>query len=153
MLYKIEQLVSSERNVIPKINVRARRVLKHWVSLRTVESFVVVAFLSLAFFSVGYAADKRMHYWSGYQHVLSSANDTPEKVKASEARLLRLIKKSDAAGRKVAPGLLAEYGYFFYERGEFTTAIYWFEREIGQWPESAVLMKKMIKRAREGTKS
>ena len=116
-------------------------------------SFAIAALAMQTLCGVVYAADKRMYYWSGYQHAISSANDTPEKVKSSEAALLRLIKKSDEAGRRVAPGVLAEYGYFFFERGQFDTAIYWFEREIGEWPESAVLMKKMIERARQGSTS
>ncbi|MDH3760013.1 MAG: DUF4810 domain-containing protein [Gammaproteobacteria bacterium] len=116
-------------------------------------SFAITAMAIQALFGVVYAADKRMYYWSGHQRVITSANNTPGKIKSSEAALLKLIKKTDEAGRRVAPGLLAEYGYFFFERGEFDTAIYWFEREIGEWPESAVLMKKMIERAREGLNS
>lgn len=126
---------------------------KSRVKFAATVSFAITALAMQALFGVVYAAEKRMYYWSGYQHAISSTNNTPEKVNSSEAALRSLIKKSDEAGRRIAPGLLAEYGYFFFERGEFDTAVYWFEREIGEWPESSVLMKKMIERAREGSTS
>lgn len=126
---------------------------KSHLRIATIASFIIVTLAIQTFFSVSHAAKKNMYYWSGYQQAISSANDTAERVKTSEASLLGLIEKSDAAGRKIAPGVLGEYGYFFFERGEFDTAIYWFEREIGAWPESAVLMKKMIARARAGSAS
>lgn len=126
---------------------------KSRIKFAAIVSLATAVLAMQAFSAAVYAADKRMYYWSGYHNAIASANDTAEKVKSSEAALRRLIKKSDEAGRRIAPGLLAEYGYFFFERGEFDTAIYWFEREIGEWPESAVLMKKMIRRAREGSAS
>ena len=126
---------------------------KSHLKFTAIVSFLIATLAIQTLLSVSHAAAKNMYYWSGYQKAISSTNDTPERVKASEASLLGLIKKSDAAGRKIAPGVLAEYGYFFLEHGEFDTAIYWFEREIGEWPDSAVLMKKMIARARAGSKS
>ena len=51
------------------------------------------------------------------------------------------------------PGLLAEYGYVLYKRGEAKSAIEYFEREVTEWPESEALMKRIIERAKKGSDS
>jgi len=113
----------------------------------------VVPLAALALASVGCASDTRTYYWSSYQYDLYRSYYEPSKAKKFEATLLRIIKKSDASGRKIPPGVLAEYGYFFYQRGEFDSAIHYFEREALEWPESEVLMERVIEQAREGLES
>lgn len=113
----------------------------------------IASLMTLALSGVGHAADKTMYYWSTYVRDLHLAFLNPEKVKDFEATLLRIIKKSDESGRKTPPGLLAEYGYLLYERGEFDSAIDYFKREAGVWPESAALMNRIIKRAQQGSGS
>jgi hypothetical protein len=116
------------------------------------QSVLLVAVLVLA--SVGCASDDRTYYWSSYQDDLYKAYKSPKgRADDFEETLLRIIEKSDQSGRKTPPGVLAEYGYFLYQRGEFDSAIHYFEREAREWPESAVLMETMIRQAREGSES
>ena len=111
-----------------------------------------LAALTLA--SIACATDKRTYYWSSHQRDLSKVQqDDPETAKKFEATLLRIIKKSDASDRKAPPGTLAEYGYFLFPRGAMDSAIYYFEREAREWPESSALMEGMIGRARGGSGS
>jgi len=110
----------------------------------------IASLVALTFSGVGHAADASLYDWSNYERDFCRPCDEPEKLKAFETTLLQIIKKSDEAGRKPPPGVVAEYGYMLYERSEFDTAIDYFEREAREWPESQVLMKRMIARAREG---
>jgi len=47
----------------------------------------------------------------------------------------------------VPPGIYAEYGFALYEKGNFPDAIKFFKLESDKWPESRVLMAKMIRNA------
>lgn len=102
------------------------------------------------------ATEDRLYYWSSYERDLFQAYYRPkqtERWQTFEATLLRIIEESDAAGRKPPPGLLAEYGYFLAERGEYDTAIEYFEREATEWPESAGWMERLIAKVREAAGS
>lgn len=128
-----------------------RRFPVRWVMACCLAAFALT--------SVGCASDNRTYVWSSYQHdfyesVPRHVKDDPQKLsKRLEATLKRIIAKSDAAKRKVPPGLLAEYGYFFFQRGEMDSAVTWFEREAREWPESAALMQRMVAQARAGSGS
>lgn len=112
----------------------------------------VAAVCVLALASVGCARDTRTHYWSSYQWSAYSGNQInrggPESKKFEET-LQRIIQRSDANGRKIAPGILAEYGYLLLKRGDTETAVSYFEREAEEWPESEAFMRRMIGQARE----
>jgi hypothetical protein len=100
--------------------------------------------------------DTRTHYWSSYQWSAYSGNQInrggPES-KRFEETLQRIIQRSDSSGRKIGPGILAEYGYLLLKRGETESAIPYFEREAEVWPESRVFMRWVIEQARGGSGS
>ena len=55
------------------------------------------------------------------------------------------IQRCEASGRLVPPGLYGEYGYLLYERGLYDEAVQFFQKEQDKWPESRMLMTKMIR--------
>ncbi len=115
--------------------------------------FAALGFGLLLLASIGCAQrSTRTHDWSGYQWSAYSGNQInrggPES-KRFEETLQRIIERSDAAGRKIAPGVLAEYGYLLLKRGETESAISYFEREVEEWPESETFMTWAIAQARE----
>ncbi len=57
------------------------------------------------------------------------------------------ILEADQLGEKVPPGICAEYGYALLEEGQAAQSLPWFQREKETWPESTVLMDKMIRNA------
>ena len=94
----------------------------------------------------------RLYYWSTYEQEMFLAYDQPDNEDRQmklAATLLRIIQKSDEAGRIPPPGVVAEYGYFLFQRGEYYAAIDHFRREATMWPESKTLMDRMIRRAQE----
>lgn len=112
-------------------------------------------FAAIALSMVGLAEAKdptHLYYWDSYEQDMFLAYaqpDNPSRQMKLAATLLRIIEKSDKAGRKVPPGMVAEYGYFLYQRGEYFAAIDHFRREATTWPESKTLMDLMIRKARE----
>ena len=100
-----------------------------------------------------YADDDTTYYWSSYERDLFLLYSNPENLERFEATLERIINTADTSGRKPPPGILAEYGYIHYERGDLESALHYFEREARQWPESEVLMGRMIVHIKERTGS
>ncbi|GJL77494.1 MAG: hypothetical protein NPINA01_04830 [Nitrospinaceae bacterium] len=60
--------------------------------------------------------------------------------------LEEIILESEKDGN-IPPGLYAEYGYVFYEEGNYDKAVIYFQKEHAVWPESRVFMNKMIRNA------
>ena len=113
----------------------------------------IASVMTLMLAGVGHTADTPLYYWSSYERDLYRSYDQLENVKDFEATLQQIIKKSDESARKPPPGMLAEYGYLLYQRGEFESAIDYFEREAREWPVSALLMNRIIKQAQEASGS
>jgi len=109
----------------------------------------VASLTALVLVGVGQAADSSLYDWANYERDLHKALTEPKKAVILEVTLKEMIAEADAAGRKPPPGVLAEYGYFQLKAGDTEAAIKLFEREAREWPESEVLMKRMIDRARK----
>jgi hypothetical protein len=92
----------------------------------------------------GCAAAPKMYHWGSYDADLYAHYRAPQEGEAWAAGLQQVVAEAEQEGRKVPPGLLAEYGYALYEQGAYAEAIAQFSRERELWPESKVLMDKMI---------
>jgi hypothetical protein len=114
------------------------------------ECAAIAVLVTLSLSGVARAADTSLYEWWNYERDFYRAYDQSEKAQKFEATLLQIIEKSDEAGRKPPPGLLGEYGYVLYKRGETKSAIEYFQREASEWPESEALMKRIIERAQKG---
>lgn len=94
-------------------------------------------------------ASPRKYAWGNYDTTLYAHYKSPQNLEAHLERLEEIVRSAEAESPgRVPPGLYAEYGYALYEAGRTDEAIYWFEKEKAQWPESNVLMEKMIRNAR-----
>jgi hypothetical protein len=60
-----------------------------------------------------------------------------------------MIAQIESGSKKVPPGLYADYGFMLYQRGEFSNAIAYFEKEKRIFPESKQLMDTVIKKIRD----
>ncbi len=92
------------------------------------------------------------YYWGDYMGSLHSYYLDP-KGEAGYEKALADVTSADAKGRKVPPGLFAEYGYEELAHGNVDKAVEMFGREKAAWPESAMFMDKAIANARAGHKS
>lgn len=95
-------------------------------------------------------ASSRPHYgWGRYPEVLFAHYQAPQDREAFVAGLWATLQACEQEGLRVPPGLYAEYGYALLEEGRNEEAVGWFEREAAAWPESRILMQKLVRVARQ----
>jgi len=85
--------------------------------------------------------------WGGYDDALYAHYKSPQDRGPFVEQLKTIILASQQAGRKVPPGILAEYGFALLEEGQIDEAVGYFQREREAWPESRPFMDKMIRSA------
>ena len=86
------------------------------------------------------------HYaWGKYDESLYSHYKAPQEREAFVANLKEVVLQSEQEGKLVPPGIYAEYGYALLEEGQNQAAVSYFKKEQAKWPESNVLMEKMIR--------
>lgn len=96
-------------------------------------------------------APNSMYQWGNYEHKLYSYYKNPAEVEKLAESLAKIIEKGEMDGR-VPPGIYAEYGYTLLITGNIEEAVTYFEKEKIRWPESTILMDKMIVSAKDGDK-
>ena len=89
----------------------------------------------------------RKYAWGRYDATLYAHYKNPQDKEAYLEHLGEIVQNAEAKD-SVPPGLYAEYGYALYEFGKIPEAIAYFEKESAKWPESNVLMQKMIRNAK-----
>ncbi len=89
-----------------------------------------------------------MYHWGGYEGSLYQYYKEPAKSDKFMGNLKKTIARGEKKGN-VAPGLYAEYGYILYEKQKYKEAIEYFDKEKTKWPESQLLMEKMINNAQK----
>ena len=110
-------------------------------------SFKRINLISLTLPLLLFSSCAQTHYsWNGYDQALYDHYKSPAE-REQYIETLRVIILSAEESGKIPPGLYAEYGYTFYEVGNYQQAIQYFQREADLWPESRYFMNKMIRNA------
>lgn len=91
------------------------------------------------------AQPKTLYTWGEYQPALLAHAKNPQDVAGFAKRLETSIATAEKAGN-VPPGLYAEYGYALLELNRQADAVRFFTKERERWPESGVLMSRLIDR-------
>lgn len=81
--------------------------------------------------------------WNNYDDKLYAYYKNPNDLEKFSAHL----KETIAIGERqntLPPGIYAEYGYLLYEMQNYSEAIVYFDKERTRFPESQLLMAKMI---------
>ena len=89
-------------------------------------------------------AGRTLYRWGEYDDALYAHYKNPQDREAFVERLRVVIDGAEQAGERVPPGCYAEYGYALYEEARYEDASRYFRLEREKWPESGVLMQKMI---------
>ena len=120
---------------------------------KTIRTVAALLGLMLA---LGACVPERLYVWNSYEDDLYGYYKDSEKLTELMTALEQTIKdneKAVAEGAKgadgktlvrVAPGLYAEYGYLLLLTNRPAEAKQYFEKEKATWPESTVLMDRMI---------
>ena len=105
-----------------------------------VKSVILFTVMTLGLIS---CAPRAMYYWGNYENKLYKYYKNPAEVEKMAESLAKIIERGEVDGR-VPPGIYAEYGYLLLITGNSGEAITYFEKEKLRWPESSMLMDKMI---------
>lgn len=84
-----------------------------------------------------------LYDWGNYEGSLYQLMKNTSSLNQYGIALNQQIVKAEAEG-KVPPGIYAEYGYFLVTTQKPREAVVWFNKEKAKWPESSILMDKMI---------
>lgn len=90
-------------------------------------------------------AHQELFYWGEYEDSLVERyvqNDPNQ----TETHIQELIVQANSSNKRVPPGIYADYGFMLFKRGDKSGAIRSFEQEKKLYPESAILMSKLIER-------
>lgn len=93
-------------------------------------------------------APQAIYNWSGYDNAVYSytkAND--EKSLQELISVYQRLIKNTGSSHKPAPGICADYGYLLLKKGEVAKGKELLKQEIAFYPESAVFVERIIKRA------
>lgn len=104
------------------------------------------------------------YVWGSYETELYEYYKDPDQLESFMRALETAIAKGEesaqnpgsadgATSPRIAPGLYAEYGYLLMLKNQDAKAKGYFEKERQSWPESRVLMEKMIKVVDQGQSS
>lgn len=97
---------------------------------------------------------KTLYSWRGYDDTLYGHYKNPQDHAKHIERMQKIVTETEAEGVKMPPGVYAEYGYALLEESRFDESVTYFKKEKETWPESAVIMDKMIRNVArlQGTK-
>ncbi len=97
---------------------------------------------------LGSCASNTIYYWGHYQELLYDQYQTPGKA-TPEQQVLALqedIQIAKSKNKPLPPGFYAHLGYQYLQMGKTGEAKQGFEAEKRQFPESAVLMDRFLKK-------
>jgi hypothetical protein len=109
-------------------------------------------FLLLCIFLVaGCATKKEIYYWGEYEQLIHDAYINPGSADpATQIEKLNAdIQKSEAKGKRVAPGIYAHLGFLYALEGKDSQSKAAFRQEQTLYPESTVFIEGMLNRAKQ----
>lgn len=106
----------------------------------------LLSLVAPAFFLSG-CAPSGIFYWGDYEDSLYQRYIEHNPAQA-EVYLQETIIDAERNHYRVPPGVYADYGFLLYRRGDKQAAIEFFNKEKQTYPESAMLMEKLMVRVR-----
>jgi len=109
--------------------------------------FVIVVF-SQFLAGCGNIGKKHIYYWEDYSAPLYAFKKTPDQKnrRKYEESLKNIIDVSGRKGKRVPPGIFAEYGYREAQKGKTNEAAKYFDMEEKSYPESKAFVKHLRER-------
>lgn len=90
-------------------------------------------------------ASPPLYQWGGYDDLLYQSYKSPDRTEAMRVGLEAHLTALEKSKQPIPPGLYAEIGTIYLERGDRNTAVTYYKKERQTWPESKTLMDSMIK--------
>lgn len=101
-------------------------------------------------FALAGCGPENLYTWGNYDTAMYKYAQDDTTQPDFQAALLTVIEDNESAGKRMPPGIYAEYGYQLLEQHRTDDAIGFFEKEKATWADSAGFMDTMIAYARGG---
>jgi hypothetical protein len=98
------------------------------------------------------ACVQRKYDWNNYDTNLYRYYKDPTSAEKFRVGMEAHLKELEARKQRPAPGLYAELGTLYLERGDRTTAAAYYAKERDAWPESRYLMETMLQSLQKPSK-
>ena len=108
--------------------------------------------ISLAILVSG-CANNRIYEWDNYDTKLYKYYKDPTSAEEMRVSMQEHFKTLESRNLKPAPGMYAELGTLYLERGDRTSAAEWYKKERDAWPESRPMMDAMLTNLQRPMKS
>ncbi len=95
-------------------------------------------------------AQKGLYAWGNYDTAMYQYARDDTAQPAFQEALLAVIESNETSGKRMPPGIYAEYGYQLLGQSKTDDAIAFFEKEKRTWAESEAFMDQMIAYAKGG---
>ncbi|WXU00396.1 MAG: hypothetical protein Ctma_1111 [Catillopecten margaritatus gill symbiont] len=97
----------------------------------------------------GCVTNKDMYYWGEYETIIRQSYVAPGEmdVQTQIEKLNTDLQKTEAKGKKIAPGIYAHLGMLYAGQGRYTESREALLQEKSLFPESSVLIDGMLNRA------
>ena len=104
----------------------------------------LTALLGAAILTLSGCAAKPLYKWGQYDELLYRSYKDAAQVETLRIRLEAHLGALQKARATVPPGLYADLGTLYLQKGDAATARDYYVKERDAWPESRVLMESMI---------
>ncbi len=110
---------------------------------------IILISLMLIFASMISCAAKKMYYWGDYSTTLYAykKDSNEESLLKHMKDLENIIEVSNRKNMRVPPGVYGELGYYYLRSNKTKEAVGYFNFEKQLYPESGVLMDRLIQKA------
>ncbi len=97
----------------------------------------------------GCATSSQLYDWGRYQGSLEQRYEREDSAQAEQ--MVREQMAAYGGSQRVPPGVYADYGFLLFRRGDTAGALAFFEKEKRAFPESTILMDRLIDRIKKKT--
>jgi hypothetical protein len=109
----------------------------------------ILASLVFVLFCFGCSAKNQMYYWGDYSDSLYHTKKDPcvETIAEHKEVLENIVSESKNRNQRIPPGVCAELGYLYAAKNNTKKAMELFQMEKQTYPESTILMDRLIMQA------
>jgi len=105
---------------------------------------LVMVGVAALIFLMGCSTSKDLYKWHDYDSNLFKYYQKPETAEAFRAEMETAVQEVEKSKGKIAPGLCAEIGTLYLQKGDRASAVTWYKKERDIWPDSAAFMGALI---------
>ncbi len=109
------------------------------------KSAIVTVVLAFLFLAGCKSSEESIFYWGDYSETLYDLKHEPNDstLATHQSQLFLIISTAPEEGKKIPPGVCAEYGYLLLKNGSKEEGVKYLDQEVSLYPESETFIKRL----------